>query len=307
MILNASQRTDIPSFFSDWFFNRVQEGFVCVRNPYNPLSITRYRLDPSFVDGIIFTTKNPEPMISRLSSIAGLNPYFFVTITPYETDIEPNVPHYTDAAHSVVKLASIIGSASLCWRYDPILITTKYSIAHHIKVFTELCKILEHSVSSCVISFVQLYEKTKRNFPSLREVTLEEKKELLESLVPIALRYGIKIRTCAITEDFPIEGLEKKGCITRSVFASYTGIQVPPMCGGAKRKTCLCDLPTRDIGEYNSCLHGCLYCYANYDKTLVNRNYAKHDPSSPILIGSIEGCEVKNSKQEGYKAQLSLF
>jgi hypothetical protein len=297
MILNASQRTDIPSFFSDWFFNRVREGFVCVRNPYNPLSITRYRLDPSFVDGIIFTTKNPEPMISRLSSIAGLNPYFFVTITPYETDIEPNVPHYTDAAHSVVKLASIIGSASLCWRYDPILITTKYSIAHHIKVFTELCKILEHSVSSCVISFVQLYEKTKRNFPSLREVTLEEKKELMESLVPIALRYGIKIRTCAVTEDFSIEGLEKKGCITRSIFASYTGIQVPPMCG----------LPTRDIGEYNSCLHGCLYCYANYDKTLVNRNYAKHDPSSPILIGSIEGCEVKNSKQEGYKAQLSLF
>ncbi|HOS30459.1 MAG TPA: DUF1848 domain-containing protein, partial [Treponemataceae bacterium] len=291
----------------DWFFNRVQKGFVCVRNPYDPLSITQYRLDPSIVDGIIFTTKNPEPMISRLSSIASLNPYFFVTITPYENDIEPNVPYYCTVAHSVIKLASIIGSSSLCWRYDPILITTKYSIAHHIKVFAELCKVLEHSVSSCVISFVQLYEKTKRNFPSLREVSLEEQKELLEALVFIARRYGIKIRTCAVTEDFTIEGLEKNGCITRSVFASYTGIQVPPMCGGAKRKTCLCDLPTRDIGEYNSCLHGCLYCYANYDKTLVNRNYAKHDPSSPILIGSIEGCEVKNSKQEGYKAQLSLF
>lgn len=307
MILNASQRTDIPSFFSDWFFMRIQEGFVCVRNPFNPSSIFRYRLHPSVVDGIIFTTKKPEPMISRLSQLSSFNPYFFVTITPYSVDIEPNVPSYTEAAQSAVRLSAIIGSKSLSWRYDPILITEKYSIEYHKKVFTELCAILENSVASCTISFVQLYEKTKKNFPGIREVSMEEKNGLLKFMVPTALQYGIRIRTCAVPDELKITGLYKEGCITRSLFHSYTGINVPSMKGGAKRENCLCDLPTRDIGSYNSCLHGCLYCYANYDQNLVRKNYAQHDPSSPILIGSIKDCEVKEANQESYKAQLSLF
>ncbi len=307
MIINASQRTDIPSFYSEWFYNRVREGFVCVRNPFNTSSVVRYKISPSAVDGIIFTTKNPRPMISTLSCISSYNPYFFVTITPYESDIEPNVPHYADAASSLISLSAIVGKNALCWRYDPVLITEKYSISYHIKVFTELCKILENSVSSCTLSFVQLYDKTKRNFPGIREVHMDEKIELLSHIVPAALKYGIRVKTCAVPDELTIEGLQKEGCITRSVFESFTGIRVPRMSGGAKRKNCLCDLPTRDIGEYNSCLHGCLYCYANYDHKLVKKNYEHHDPSSPILIGSIKGLEIKDAEQESYKAQLGLF
>lgn len=45
MILNTGQRTDIPAFFPEWLANRIEEGFVLVRNPYNPSLVTRYEIN----------------------------------------------------------------------------------------------------------------------------------------------------------------------------------------------------------------------------------------------------------------------
>lgn len=72
MILQTGFRTDIPGFYSTWFANRLRAGFVLVRNPYDPQSVTRYAINPDVVDLIGFCTKNPAPMLPRMEL---LRPY----------------------------------------------------------------------------------------------------------------------------------------------------------------------------------------------------------------------------------------
>ncbi|MCD8224765.1 MAG: DUF1848 domain-containing protein, partial [Clostridiales bacterium] len=135
MILQTGLRTDIPAFYSRWFSNRLQAGFVCVRNPYNPVSVTRYRLAPEVVDLIGFCTKNPAPMFSYMNLLAPYGQYWFVTITPYGKDIEPNVPEKEKVMESFRKLSDIVGVDSVGWRYDPILISDVYPVERHISDF----------------------------------------------------------------------------------------------------------------------------------------------------------------------------
>lgn len=128
-------RTDIPAFYSQWFFNRIKEGFVLTRNPYNPSSVTKYVLSPTVVDCISFCTKNPSPIIDRLNEIKDFRQIWHVTITSYGKDIEPNVPSKIDVIESVKKLSAIVGKEKLFWRYDPIFISKKYSVEYHIRAF----------------------------------------------------------------------------------------------------------------------------------------------------------------------------
>ena len=128
MILNTGNRTDIPAFFSDWFFNRIQEGFVCVRNPYFPHQVTKYILDPQVIDIICFCTKNPKPMLSRLDLIKDYKQFWFVTITPYNQTIEPYVPNKNEIIRSFIELSKKIGSRCIGWRYDPIFLNDYYTI-----------------------------------------------------------------------------------------------------------------------------------------------------------------------------------
>lgn len=123
MIIQTGMRTDIPAFYSDWFANRLQEGFVLVRNPYNPAFITKYRLDPSVVDLIGFCSKNPQPMLKYMDLLKSYGQYWFVTITPYGKDIEPNVPEKSRVLETFRELSRIVGINSIAWRYDPIILT----------------------------------------------------------------------------------------------------------------------------------------------------------------------------------------
>ena len=92
MILNTGSRTDIPAYYSDWFYHRIKAGYVLTRNPYNPTAVSRYLLHPDVVDAIVFCSKNPAPMLDRLSMLNAFEMFWFVTITPYGKDIEPFVP-----------------------------------------------------------------------------------------------------------------------------------------------------------------------------------------------------------------------
>ena len=175
MILNTGNRTDIPAFFSDWFFNRIQEGFVCVRNPYFPHQVTKYILDPQVIDIICFCTKNPKPMLSRLDLIKDYKQFWFVTITPYNQTIEPYVPNKNEIIRSFIELSKKIGSHCIGWRYDPIFLIDYYTIEYHLRIFEKMCQKLTGYTHQCVISFIDLYQKTKKNFKEVEGIEFQMK------------------------------------------------------------------------------------------------------------------------------------
>ena len=142
MIINTGQRTDIPAFFSRWFVNRLKAGFVLVRNPYNPRSVTRYRLDPEVVDLIGFCTKNPAPMLPHMDLLRPFGQYWYVTVTPYGKDIEPHVPPKLQVLESFRRLSDAVGADRVGWRYDPILLNESWPVERHIKAFEYMAKAL---------------------------------------------------------------------------------------------------------------------------------------------------------------------
>lgn len=301
MILFASGRTDIPAFYSEWFVNRIKAGFVDVRNPYYNQQVTRYKLDPKVVDCLVFCTKNPEPMIKYLEELKNFPLYFHVTITPYGKDVEPNVPSVDEVIESVGRLAEEIGKDKICWRYDPIFVNETYSVAAHIRIFKEMCEKLAPYTSRCIISFIDLYEKTKRNFPEVKEVSEADQRFLAGAFSSIAGKCGIQIESCAEKIDLSPQGVIPGACVSKEIVERITNVRLKINERSALRKHCIC-LPTRDIAYYNCCPHLCKYCYANYDEKLVRKNYALHNPESSFLIGEARADDIINlAKQESFR------
>ena len=298
MILNTGLRTDIPGFFSEWFYNRIEDGFVYVRNPYAKNQIYSYRLDPELIDCIIFCTKNPKPMFENLEKIDKFNQYWHITITPYEKEIEPNVPPMNDVLESFKYLSKKLGKENVTLRYDPIFINEKYTLEKHIESFEYIINSLSGYTTEAIISFIDLYEKTKRNFPKAREVTKDERLKLGKEFAQIGKKNNITIKTCVEGTELDKFGIDSSGCMTKEVIerAINKNLNIPKQ--KARNGECYC-LLNNDIGEYNTCDHGCLYCYANSNKRLVKRNLKLHDPKSPILIGEIKEDDIiKEMKQK---------
>ncbi len=309
MIINSGMRTDIPGYYSEWFYNRIKEGFVYVRNPYYPEQVTRYNLSSDVVDCICFCTKNPEPMLDRMDEISGFKQFWFVTITPYGKDIEPFVPDKMKVMESFKKLSEKIGKNAVSWRYDPIFITDRYSLDFHIESFEKMAKNLSGYTDNCVISFIDLYQKTKRNFPEAREVTKDERLQLGREFAGIGNKYGIKIRTCCEGTELAVFGVDVTGCMTKNIIERAIGCSLDvPKGKKMAREECDC-LITSDIGMYNTCGHGCVYCYANYDRDTVVNNMKFHNSASPFLIGDVkEGDVISDAKQEPWSSgQMMLF
>ncbi|MDO4493678.1 MAG: DUF1848 family protein [Clostridia bacterium] len=178
MILNTGCRTDIPAYFSEWFMNRVREGYVLTRNPYRADQVLKYRLDPKVVDILCFCTKNPKPMLPHIPELDKFRQFWFVTWTPYGKEIEPHVPDKSAVLESIRSLSAAVGAKAVGWRYDPIFLTEKYDVDFHLKAFEAMAAQLRGLIGSCVISFIDLYAKTKRNFPAARAVTDDEQRLL---------------------------------------------------------------------------------------------------------------------------------
>ncbi len=309
MILFASGRTDIPAFYADWLINRIHAGFVDVRNPYFGQQVTRYRLDPDVVDCLVFCTKNPMPLIPLLGELKGFPLYFFVTITPYGKEIEPFVPQKERVMEAVRELAAKIGQEQVAWRYDPIFVDSTYTVAAHIRAFRSMAEKLRGATERCIISFVDLYEKTKKNFSGIREVRMEDRRFLAESLARIGREAGISLESCAEKEGLENTGVKKGCCVSRKIVERASGQPLRKQLPIQRlREHCSC-LAMHDIGAYNSCPHLCRYCYANYNASLVRQNFACHDADSPLLIGQPQAGDVLHeAEQESYKEnQLLLF
>ena len=300
MIINTGQRTDIPAFYADWFVNRLKAGFVLVRNPYNPRSVTRYRLSPEVVDLIGFCTKNPAPMLPHLDLLRPYGQYWYVTITPYGKEIEPGVPDKREVLDRFRRLSDIVGPDRMGWRYDPVFISGDYPAERHIRAFEYMAQTLSGYTRTAVISFVDLYEKTKRNFPEVRTVTAEQRLLLGKAFVEIAGQYGMTVRPCGEGDELARFGADCSGCMTVAMYEQALGRRLKVPKTAPARKECACYLGG-DIGAYNTCGHLCRYCYANYDAATVRKNLAAHDPESPLLIGRLEpGDQVHEAKQESW-------
>lgn len=308
MIINTGQRTDIPAFYSEWFCNRLREGFVLVRNPYNPQRVTRYRLTPDVVDLIGFCTKNPAPMLPHLDLLRPFGQYWYVTVTPYGKEIEPHVPGKLQVLESFRRLSDAVGISRVGWRYDPILISESWPVERHVRAFEYMAKALSGYTQTAVISFIDLYEKTRRNFPEARAVSARDRLTLGRAMIDIGRRYGMTIRPCAEGNELAPFGADCSGCMTVAMYEQALGQRLKIPRTAPARKECACYLGG-DIGAYNTCGHLCRYCYANYDAETVQSNMRCHDPASPLLIGSLRPeDQVYEAKQESWiDGQTSLF
>ena len=289
MILFASGRTDIPAFYSNWFINRVKAGFVDVRNPFNQNLVSRINF--SDVDLIMFCSKNPLPMIDKLKMLK-VPVLFHVTITPYSKDVEPNIPDKRLIIEGVKKLSLVLGIDNVVLRYDPIFLSDKYNVDYHIRAFDKLCKNLNGYVNKIIVSFMDEYKNVRINKDILkyRTFTREDYKKIGEAFSKSAMDNGMSVQTCFEDEDLTEYGFVKGECLSHELAYILTGKKFKSS-NLRKEKKCEC-VQMVDIGDYNSCMHMCKYCYANYDEKAVSSNFERHDDNSSLLIGSIQSDDV---------------
>ena len=295
MILNVSGRTDIVAFYSDWFMNRYNEGFVDVRNPFNPSLVSRIYF--SDVDLIFFCTKNPIPIIDKLNKIK--KPILFhVTITPYKNDIELNIPNKKDIILSIKKLSNIIGKENLTIRYDPVFISDKYNLDYHIKAFEKLCTLLEGYTNKILISFLDEYKNVikNKNILKYKKLTDDDYKTIGQSFSKSARDHNMEVFTCFEDHNLIEYGFIKGECLSHELAYQITGKKYKNWTA-RKGKKCNC-VEMVDIGSYNTCKHLCKYCYANYDEDAVYKNFAMHDKNSSILLGNIKKDDIIKQRKK---------
>lgn len=311
MILSVSRRTDIPAFYAEWFFQRIREGFLYVRNPMNPRQVSRIGLSPEVVDCIIFWSKNPAPMLERLDELREYPFYFQFTLTGYGRDIEPGLP---DKRKEVIgtfqKLSEKVGKERVVWRYDPILVNDRYTMEYHWKAFEEIAGCLKGYTEKVVISFVDFYAKTLRNTKDLyiKSLSREEMKEIAEEMAQIAKSCGLVIETCAEQINLQDVGIRHGSCIDKKQIEKIAGCSLSVEKDKNQREACGC-CESIDVGAYNTCRNGCRYCYANYHEEQVRKCIACYDVNSPLLCGRIEPEErVTDRKVRSFRnPQLSIF
>ncbi len=291
MILSASRRTDIPAFYSEWFFNRIRKGFLYVRNPMNHHQVSRIGLSPQIVDCIVFWTKNPKPMFGRMEELKDYMYYFQFTLTGYGKDMEANLPDKEKVMVPVFReLASEIGKERVIWRYDPIVFSEKYSPAYHLETFERYAGLLAGYTEKCVISFVDIYAKNKKNMETSGSVEIgrEELYAFAKHMADIARRNGIAMASCAEAVDLEACGIEHNHCIDRELIERLTGYRIKAGKDKVQREACGC-IESMEIGAYNTCGNGCRYCYANFSPASVRTNCRLYDVNSPFLCSEPAG------------------
>jgi DNA repair photolyase len=283
----------MPAFYSDWFYNRIDEGFLYVRNPFVKNHIRRIDLNPDTIDSIVFWTKNPTSFLSGLHKLNDYHFYFQFTVTPYDNTFEINVPPKKEVYKTFIALSERIGKEKVIWRYDPVLYSKEIDLNYHIRNFNEIAGILSSYTEKCILSFLDLYKKSTLNlrYTTAKALDNNEILELIERLKPVADSYNLNVETCAEEIDLSPYQIGHGRCIDNRLIERITGRPISAKKDKNQRKNCGC-IESFDIGEYNTCMHNCLYCYANDNHQTVSDNTRQHDPFSPILIGNLRENDV---------------
>ena len=301
MIINTGSRTDTVQYYSDWLLKRFKEGFVYSRNPLFPNIVTRYELNPNILDCVVFCSKNYEPILDRLTKITDkFNTYFHYTITAYGRDIKPNVPTIDESIETLIKLSKIVGKQRIAWRYDPILLTKKYTKQVHYNTFDYMSKRLSPHIDRCIFSFVDMYKKLETNMPEIVILNNNDKIEIAKNIGSIAKKHNMIIQTCATIEDFKQFGILQSGCMTSEILGNANNITFKKVRHSGNRQGCKC-IENRNIGDYDTCPNGCKYCYANKNPQIAQENYKKHNPNDLMILGNLKPTdEIQQSNQKSY-------
>jgi hypothetical protein len=262
-IISVSRRTDVPAYFSDWFFNCLSEGCVEVANPFNPRQIRHISLLPDDVEGFVFWSKNPAPMLDRLSLLDGYSYYFLFTLNPYGNGIEVNLPPKQALVNTFQTLSRAAGRDRVIWRYDPVLLSDTIDTGFHIKNFEETAKQLCAYTRKVIFSFVDRYKKTESTLEALRIKTpqTEEKFILAENFSRIAQGFGLALESCAEDIDLSPYNIARSSCIDAALLGRLGGKQLTYSKDKWQREFCGCTSSV-DIGAYGTCRTECVYCYA---------------------------------------------
>ena len=298
MVISASRRTDLPNYYMEWFRERLQERFVLVCNPFNRRQVSRISLAREDVDCIVFWSKNPEPLLHCLSDLEEYPYYLQFTLNPYGRALEPKLPPVKERIQTFLALSHKLGKRRMVWRYDPILLSSSYPAEYHMEQFDRLAAALADAADECVISFLDEYKNTRRNENILNAQTpsTEEMKQIAAGISQIAAGYGLQVRSCAEETDFSGCGVLPSHCIDAERIRDISGRPVIGRKDPSQRNACGC-AKSVDIGMYNTCPNACLYCYANYNPSVIQKNCNLHDVSSPFLAGNSEdGDRISNRR-----------
>lgn len=307
MIISASRRTDIPAFYSEWLMNRLNAGLAVMPNPRNPNRLGRVELSPDNVDCIVFWTKNPAPMLDKLSQIEamGYQFYFQFTLTPYEATIERNIPPKAELIQTFSKLGRRIGAARVVWRYDPVIIDAIHTVGLHLEQFQYLCEKLHPFTQRCVLSFIDPYKSIGNNFRAMQRT---EMIFIASGFSEIAGKYGLELYTCAEEIELSDYGIAHSSCIDKGLIEQIIGCSITAKKDANQRPACEC-IESVDIGAYDTCTNGCTYCYATSNQNSASLHIKKHDPSAPMITGYPTGDEMitDRTKSSQKTNQLRLF
>ncbi|MFM9872277.1 MAG: DUF1848 domain-containing protein [Fimbriimonadaceae bacterium] len=305
MIISASYKTDIPAFYGEWFANRLAAGYCKMRNPFNRKTII-VPLSRTEVDGFVFWTKNFRPFMRYIDSVRIHGAPFTVqyTINGYPTALERNVVDWEKSVSTAQEVASKFGKRVIVWRYDTIIVSQQTPIAFHLENFERIARGLSGATDEVVISFLQLYRKTALNLKQMadetgnlwRDPSLQEKRELAKELHQIASRFNMNLTICSQPELISIQ--EPSRCIDSIRLSDVAGYEIISKTKG-NRPGCECS-QSRDIGDYDTCPHGCIYCYAVRNQSLAIRRFKEHDPKSEYLFDD-------GDTNDDTQSQLNLF
>jgi hypothetical protein len=302
MIISASRRSDIPAFFGEWFVHRLQAGDVLVRNPMQPKQVSRISLTPDVVDAIVFWTKNPASFISCLPEIdrLGYSYYFLFTLTPYDAALEPGVEDKRFLIEVFKQLSRLIGPEKVVWRYDPVILSDFYTPAWHAASFRKLAEELSGYTERCIISFFDDYRKVRTR---MRDIgyTMPDKvlmEEIAGMFADSATRNGMSLFTCSQDIDLSQHGIMHSSCIDSDFVARITGKQMSGRKKDSRQRIACGCVESRDIGSYNTCTHGCFYCYAVSSKAKASLARQHYDPFSPMLCDALKGDETITSARQ---------
>ena len=290
MIISASYRTDIPAFYSDWLRARLDAGYAIVPNPYGGKP-SRVALTGQDVDGFVFWTRNARPALDIFKQLFENKVPFIVqyTVTGYTKALETSVPPVSTALDDIRKLADQFGPRAVVWRYDPVFWSSLTPADFHRKNFANLANTLRGFVDEVTLSAAHIYRKTRRNTDQCagqtgfawRDPADIEKIALLQDLAALAANADMTATLCS-QPSLVADGLKPAKCIDGERLADIAGYPLRYHQKG-NRPGCFC-AESRDIGSYDSCAHGCVYCYAVEDRQRAKINLKSHDPAGETLL-----------------------